>query len=268
MADAFSCGYARAAIYHKQGICQNGRKIDNLYERFCSLFENGGISKSTFLKRAKQLQDAFRKWRGDGKKEFLDAFSPAKWDSLSQTEKKKHTVKNCVSCQHNPLNVIFPKHSMNRMTFSHFSHKALSATVSSKANKYFQGTKKELTDAARVIYKTVNKTFLQVFSCNFIDILVKLPELEITKKQSKSAKKAARRNVERRYKKHCEEEMAKTDVQALLGTRQSFRQRQTIRKLMYFESTKDACRRSQKRKLEERSETAQEALYTPQQTRF
>ena len=45
--------------------------------------------------------------------------------------------------------------------------------------------------------------------------------------------------------------MAENDVNALLGTRQSFNQRKIIRRLTFFEDSEEASRRTAKRKMEE-----------------
>ena len=255
MAEAFNCAFARASIYHKEGISKHGHNIKSKFEHFKNLFEDFTIDKKVFDKKVRDIQLTFRRWRSKNREQFLDVFSPSKWKELDIVERQKHTLKNCLACQRNPVSHFFPTQKMFNKK-QPFNPTSIKETFPPNLNAV-KGTRKEIKEATRVIYNTVNNEFKKHFSCEFVDVLVTIPELNIAKKQSKAKKKATKRISERRYKSHCEETMAKTDANALLSSRQSFNQRQVIRRLTYFESTEEAAQRTKKRKLEEELEGRQ-----------
>ena len=255
MPGVFSCGFARAAIYHKDGISMNGKcVVENTYNQFCQLFNQQSfkVDEYSYKRKVKNIQETFRRWRSHDKEHFLQKFSPSNWQQKSDAEKAQHSFRDCPACATDPISNLFPSKSPTaKGKKSKISSASIKKNVESKFSSTFRGTKKEITAAARMIYKSINETFVNLFNSEFIDALLRLPELGITKKLSKNQAKTAKRKAARKYKEHCESQMAQNDVNALLGTRQSFNQRNLIRRLTFFEDTETATRRTEKRKMEE-----------------
>lgn len=164
----------------------NGRNVKDSYDKFCQVFDQPGYNadKQSFNRKVKALQITFRKWRSKDRDIFLEKFSPGNWKKKTAGQKAKHTLRNCIVCESDPTNHLFPMKSLRSK--SSITPAALKANV---GNVYFKSpprsykaTKAELIDSARIIYKSINEVFVNLFDNQFIDILVKVPELGITKK--------------------------------------------------------------------------------------
>ena len=113
MTEVFSCGFARAAVYHRDGISINGRNVQDSYTRFCQLFDQHTfeVDKYAYNRKVKNIQETFRKWRDNDKEHFLEKFSPSNWQKKSDAEKAKHSFRNCQMCSMDPINNLFPSKS-------------------------------------------------------------------------------------------------------------------------------------------------------------
>ena len=74
------------------------------------------------------------------------------------------------------------------------------------------------------------------------------PETGLTHAKTKVQKQKERTEIARRFKNGVEEQWSKVDCDTMLGTRQSFKQRDLQRKSLYFESHEEAKIRTAKRK--------------------
>ena len=111
----------------------------------------------------------------------------------------------------------------------------------------------------------INKPFKNLYNINLADALTKVhvPETGLTHARSKVQKQKERRKSVRRLKNNAEEQWSKVDCDTMLGTRQSFKQRDLQRKSLYFESHKEAKIRTRKRKALEETGLWKKKCHSP-----
>ena len=109
-------------------------------------------------------------------------------------------------------------------------------------------SKKAIQDTAKSIYLKINEPFKNLYNINLADALTKVPETGLTHARTKVQKQKERRESARRFKNSTEKQWSKVDCDTMLGTRQSFKQRDLQRKSLYFESHEEAKIRTTKRK--------------------
>ena len=107
----------------------------------------------------------------------------------------------------------------------------------------------------REIYKTLNEPFKKLYSVDLRDALTKVPELKLQERKSHAEKKKVSRAKAVQNKNIIEEHWSTVDADTLLGTRQSYSQRNQQRQSLFFESHEEASTRTAERKqLEENGE--------------
>ena len=104
---------------------------------------------------------------------------------------------------------------------------------------------------AKDIYHRINGHFKENYCIDLQEALAKNPTLQLQMKKSKAAMKQSRRERAREQKQLIERHWEAMDVTALLGTRQSFSQRDKQRMALNFETKEEAVIRSRKRKAQE-----------------
>lgn len=109
-------------------------------------------------------------------------------------------------------------------------------------------TQKAIKTAAKHIYSKLNGHFQKIFDISFAEAQTKVSELELQQKKSKIQKKRERRQRARQEKHKVQQEWSKRDADTMLGTRQSYSQREKQRSTLYFETADEAAIRIAKRK--------------------
>ena len=132
-----------------------------------------------------------------------------------------------------------------------------------KSSKAVKPSTTTVKDTAKNIYLKINQPFKNLYNIDLAEALTKIPEIGLTKSKTKAEKQKERREATRRMKNKTEEQWSKVDCDTMLGTRQSFRQRDLQRKSLYFESTEEAKLRSMKRKALEEAGLRKKKRHSP-----
>jgi len=113
------------------------------------------------------------------------------------------------------------------------------------------------------IYLKINEPFKNLYNIDLAEALAKVPEIGLTKSKTKVQKQKETRETVRRMKNKTEEQWSKVDCDTMLGTRQSFRQRDLQGKSLYFESAEEARIRSTKMKALEEAGLRKKKRHSP-----
>lgn len=256
MAGVFNCSFARVAARNSV-YDENGKVVRNKLTRlqkfllvFADNKEAFDVSQHIFDKRLPVLLNNFNKWRGENKSKYLEHFSSTAWASLSAAKRGMHTLSDCKACQANDLlfHSLFPLKS-NRMKGGNPVTTCMKeATNLRKKRKTVKPSKSTVKDIAKNIYSKINEPFKNLYNIDLAEALTKIPEIGITKSKTKAQKKEERRDTARQFKKVTEEQWSKVDCNTMLGTRQSYNQRDSERKSLHFESPEEAKLRTKKKK--------------------
>ena len=125
-------------------------------------------------------------------------------------------------------------------------------------------TQKAIKTAAKHIYSKVNGQFQKIFDISFAEAQTKVSELELQQKKSKIQKKCECQQRAHQEKHKVQEEWSKRDADTMLGTRQSYSQREKQRSTLYFETTDEAAVRVAKRKRQEDLGVRKKKRHSPQ----
>ena len=256
MAGVFNCSFARVAarnsMYDANGkvVWDKNTRLQKFLMVFSENKEAFDISQQTFDKRLPVLLNNFNKWRGESKTKYLEHFSSTAWASLSAAKKGLHTISNCKACQTNDLlfHSLFPLKSNRLKGSDPVTACAKEATKLRKSTKAVKALKSTVQDVAKNIYLKINEPFKKIYNIDLAEALTKVPEVGITKSKTKAQKQKERRARARQFKKVTEEQWSKVDCDTMLGTRQSYKQRDLERKSLYFESPEEAKTWTNKRK--------------------
>ena len=242
MAGFFNCGFARVAarnsVYDENGkvLYDKGTRLQKFLSMFGDNKEAFAVSQNTFDKRMPVLLKNFNKWQGEDKSKYLDHFNCVAWNSLSALKKGLHSISNCKECQinHTVFQSLFPLRT-NRLKVDD----PVSASVEEAANlrqssKAVKPSTNTIKDTTKNIYLKINQPFKNLYNIDLSEALVKVPEIGLTKSKIKVEKQKERRQATRQMKNKTEEQWSKVDCDTMLGTRQSFRQRDLQRKSLYF----------------------------------
>jgi len=132
-----------------------------------------------------------------------------------------------------------------------------------KTTKAVKPSKKAIRDTAKSIYLEINEPFKNLYNVNLADAFTKVPETGLARAKTKVQKQKERRESARRFKNSAEEQWSKLDCDTMLGTRQSFKQRDLRRKSLYFESHEEAKIRTSKRKALEEAGLRKKKRHSP-----
>ena len=124
-------------------------------------------------------------------------------------------------------------------------------------------TKKALKAATKEVYEKINAPFEKTFGVTFVVAQISLPELNVQVKKSRVELKREMRNKSRAEKKNIQDQWAQKECDTMLGTRQTYSQRQEQRLSLYFESKEDAENRSNKRSLAEEQGQRKKKRHSP-----
>lgn len=271
MAGFFNCGFARVAarnsVYDENGkvIYDKGTRLQRFLSTFSENKEAFAVSQNTFDKRLPVLLKNFKKWRGESKSKYLDHFSSSAWKSLSALKRGLHSISNCRECHVNHLlfQTQFPLKT-NRLKGADPVATCTKETGNlRKTTKTVKPSKKAIQDTAKSIYFKINEPFKNLYNINLADALTKVPETGLTHAKTKVQKQKERRESARRFKNSAEEQWSKVDCDTMLGTRQSFKQRDLQRKSLYFESHGEAKLRTRKRKALEEAGLRKKKRHSP-----
>lgn len=243
MAGFFKCGFARVAarnsVYDENGkvIRDKSTRLQKFLSTFANNKEAFVVSQNTFDKRLPALLQNFNKWRGEEKSEFLDHFSSAAWSSLSALKKGLHSISNCKECHvnHVVFQSLFPLRTNRLRGSDPLPVSAKEAANLRKTTKAVKPSKATVKDTVKNSYLKINEPFKNLYNIDLAEALAKVPEIGLTKSKTKVQKQKETRETVRRMKNKTEEQWSKVDCDTMLGTRQSFRQRDLQRKSLYFE---------------------------------
>ena len=271
MAGFFDCGFARVAarnsVYDENGkvIYDKGTRLQKFLSTFGDNKEAFAVSQKTFDKRLPTLLKNFNKWQGEDKSKYLDHFNYVAWNCLSALKKGLHSILNCKECQinHVVFQSLFPLRTNRLKGDDPVSASVKQAAKLRKSSKAVKPSAATIKDTAKNIYLKINQPFKNLYNTDLAEALAKVPEIGLTKSKTKAEKQKERREATRRMKNKTEEQWSKVDCDTMLGTRQSFRQRDLQRKSLYFESTEEAKNRSTKRKALEEAGLRKKKRHSP-----
>ena len=135
-----------------------------------------------------------------------------------------------------------------------------------KKTKDVRPSKATVRNTAKEIYLKINQPFKELYNVDLAGALTKISEIGITRTKTKRQKQKERRETLRHVKNKTEEQWSKVDCDTMLGTRQSFQQRDLQRKSLYFESTEEAKVRTMKRKALEEAGIRKKKRHSPDPT--
>ena len=177
-------------------------------------------------------------------------------------------MSDCKACQlyHSPVQSLSSLKSL-RLQYSNPSKKATDVEAELKSKKpVLKPTQSAIKDTARDVYDKVDQPFKELFSIELKDALTKPPELQLQTKPSHAESKRACRARATKCKNSIQHQWSAVDVDTFLGTRQSFSQRDHLRKALSFESPELAKARTEKRKLDEDAGTRKPKKHSPDHT--
>lgn len=129
-----------------------------------------------------------------------------------------------------------------------------------------KASKTTVLDTAKNIYFNINEPFKNLYNIDLTEALTKVPEIGLTQSKTKVQKQKERRETARGIKNKTEQQWSKVDCDTMLGTRQSFKQRDLQRKSLYFESTEEARIHTKKRKALEQAGQQKKKRHSPDPT--
>ena len=165
---SFNCAFARRAV-HELSVVQNVDR-ETRQNKFQELFPYYKLSASYFESRfsvfdrhCKSIIEAWKKrWNpGSSRAAYEEAFSIAKWEALSQSQKERHTLAQCNECStlFQELQQKFPMKPIHTVpSLVTIDNEAL-ATM---------GTK----DGTKMAKQHLNHTFKDTFNTSFTDTLI------------------------------------------------------------------------------------------------
>jgi len=242
MVGFFNCGYAHVAA--RNSVYDENKKViydkSTCRQRFLGTFyenkEAFAVSQITFDKRLPVLLQNFKKWCGESKSKYLDHFSSTEWKSLSALKRGLHSISNCRECHVNHL--LFQTHFPLKSNRLKGADPVATCTKESgnlrKTTKAVKPSKKAIQDTAKSIYLKINEPFKNPYNINLADAFTKVPETGLTRAKTKVQKQRERRESARRFKNSAAEQWSKLDCDTMLGTRQSFKQRDLQENLFIF----------------------------------
>ena len=271
MAGLFNCGFARVAarnsVYDENGkvIYDKGTRLQRFLSTFSENKKAFAVSQNTFDKRLPVLLKNFKKWRDESKTKYLDHFSSSTWKSLSALKRGLHSISNCRECHMNHLDfqTQFPLKTNRLKGADPVATCTKEAVNLRKTTKSVKPSKKAIRNTAKIIYSKINEPFKTLYNINLADALAKVPETGLTHAKTKVQKQKEKRESARQFKKSTEGQWAKVDCDTMLGTRQSFKQRDLQRKSLYFESQEEAKIRTNKRKALEEAGLRRKKRHSP-----
>ena len=226
-----------------------------MFEGFHS--ERFAVERCNYDKRSKSLTLHFQKWKTADKGKYIEHFSEQNWNSLPEFEKKQHGCKNCQACSvhHFSFQATFPswanKKKQLHVPLQDATNKIQSRVLKPSGAVNVKPTLKAIKKAANKIYEEINGPFKELFGMSFAKAQTKTPELYLQEKKSHAELKKERREKLRIEKKQIEEQWSKRDCDTMLGTRQTYNQRQEQRLALFFETPEEAENRAAKRKSSE-----------------
>ena len=231
--DPNTCGFARVAAFEASKAVRTtlqrkkdegkyhftSRRLQEQYKHFKACFHNTGerfeIDYRQYIKKLPSLRDVINRW--DHAKEnldrtmYLNTFSQASWDRLSESRKKEHTFLNCRACcvRYAGVQALFPIHSPR------FKSNALRNPVSAaineanqlKHNHVLTPSNADIRKTAQVLHEKVSPTFEKVYKVSLTEALSTLPD---DKKATKNKKRQERRHHYRQTKINIENQMSET----------------------------------------------------------
>ena len=274
MANFFGCGFARVAV--KLSILKANGKVEYDHEQRWKKYSNTfqGVHKSRFevdknlyTKRSKALELHFKRWKTTPKKSYIEHFSQTNWEKLSEHEKKQHSRANCKACavHHFSYQSLFPLWGNKTSTVTHegTSKQINSRILKQSAAGNVKITKKALKSVTKEVYDKINVTFEKTFGVSFAMAQTSVPELNVQVKKSRTELKKEKRNQSKEYKKQIEQQWTENACDAMLATRQTYKQRNEQRMIFCFETPEEAETRARKRKLLEEKGQRKKKRHSP-----
>ena len=271
MAGFFNCGFTHVAAKNRV-YNENGKLIrdkNTRLQKFMSIFgdniEAFAVNQNAFDNQPPVLLRNFEKWRGETKSKYLEHFSPTAWRSLSPAKRGMHSVSKCRGCHVNHLSFqsLFPLKTNRLKGVDPMSVSLKETTKLRKVTKQLKPSKATLQETAKNIYLKIKEPFKDLFDTDLAEALTKISEIGLANAKTKAQKKKERRDNARCLKKKIEGQWSKVDCDTLLATRQSFKQREFQRKSLYFESTEEGKKRTQKRKALEDAGLRKKKCHSP-----
>ena len=201
------------------------------------------------------------------KDKYTEHFSPENWEKLTEYEKKQHTRTNCKACDvhHFPFQSVFPKwnYKENSITQQGIEKNMKTRILKPSCPGNVKVTKKAMKTATSQIYEKINAPFKTIFGVTFAKAQTNVSELGLQEKKSHAEKKKERREKSRVDKSCIQKTWSEKDCDTMLGTRQTYSQRQEQRLSLFFESPEDAEQRANKRKRQEEEGQRKKKRHSP-----
>ena len=274
MALTFGCGFARVAV--KSSYLKPNGKVEydqeQRWKRYSDIFQGEHkkrfeVDQYSFNKRSKSIVLHFKRWKTSEREKYIEHFSPKNWEKLTEHEKRQHCRSQCKACDvhHFSFQSLFPMWGCktNSLTSDDIYKKINSRVLKASSAGNVKVTKKALKAATKEVYEKINAPFEKTFGVTFVVAQTSLPELNVQVKKSRVELKREMRNKSRAEKKNIQDQWAQKECDTMLGTRQTYSQRQEQRLSLYFESKEDAENRSNKRSLAEEQGQRKKKRHSP-----
>ena len=284
MAVFFQCGFLRSCLLHAN-VRFHSKDTCGKYSYFQEQFHDYINIEQKHFNRKLMDFTAFinkKKWRGAKREKYVELFSRKVWNILSNTERKKHTLNNCVECllKYQDSIELFPPVTGHRIKGKNKRKIALKDITNTPTQSIcntplaieteenipvkenitnstpspnsvtFQSkipvTEKSLAymkASAQSVLKDINKQWDKVYETPFTKVLTKIPECNIVKKSSSSEKKKHLRQIHRKVKRSIEKSWEEKDTDTFYGTRQSKSRYCKQRTSLFFEKRSETIKR-------------------------
>ena len=279
MANIFQCFYIKSALSR----INTGNPNVSKFDKFVSQFPHITLDSRRFLTYYKRYNDKFKKKtsaiRGAEKEQLEKRFNREKWDKLTDSQKLKHTLHECIPCKYfklhptastpdkvpTPDNLPTPDTALTPDTVptsDSLSTPAASTPLSLpvtpfqsldlNVNLVIPISDSKISGVDKVAAKTVLDQIAvhwdKAYSRPFTKVLAQVPEANIQVKKTPYERKAKLRQMQRKVKASIESCAASNDCETFYGTRQSKSTYEKQRLSLCFESKANAAERTQKRK--------------------
>ena len=183
------------------------------YQLDLSLFECNSLNSSKFDRIYDKILNIFsKKWHPTSACiEYQVTFSTAKWNTLSDEDKSKHTLSSCKACyhEHQRLQELFPAKPVFVLPIVTLPDQH---DTSRKAEK--QLAKRLLTE--------IDMQWEDRYEHSFIDMLPQnVPDTNLTKKKTKGERKKEERARKRKLVEYINQQQAKNTTMSVLAEAES-----------------------------------------------
>ena len=224
MSQTVNCAYARVGVrtlVTKHTIPRRGLQVGGMikvFDDFQKQFPQFTLDYNTARKRFPVVNKTFNPKDNyqNAKDNYRTTFALSKWDALSDTEKKQHSLRVCQACtsMYGGIIDLYPTTHTSETNGDPHSHShSVTVVVEPQASAKEVGTQ---------ILNKVGAFVERQFGTLLQDVLANTPHSGLTKKPTSTEMQAQKRKIEREFRNRIEEEYKENDLELVMGNRTSW----------------------------------------------